>query len=150
MKAIEDQIRRAIEEGKFDHLSGKGKPLQLDQNPHEDPEWSAAFRILRNSGYTLPWIETRQELEQALLEARSRLARTCRWHAEAQAGGYSPQEIQDEWQRAVDEFQRQIAEINLNIRSYNMHVPLSTFQIALLDPEVEIQRIIRDENLATR
>lgn len=150
MKAIEDLIRRAIEEGKFDHLPGKGKPIQLDQNPHEEPQWSAAFRILRNSGYTLPWIETRQELEQSLLEARSKLARTWRWCEASQAVVQSPQETHAEWQRAEGEFRQQIAGINAKIRAYNLEVPLSAFQVAILDPEVEIQRIIGDENPATR
>ena len=43
--SIEEIIRRAIQEGKFDDLPGKGEPLQLDDNPHEDPEWRAAHHI---------------------------------------------------------------------------------------------------------
>ncbi|MEA3440806.1 MAG: DUF1992 domain-containing protein [Chloroflexota bacterium] len=57
MTGIEEHIRRAMEEGKFDDLPGKGKPLRLDHNPHEDPQWRTAYRMLRNSGFTLPWIE---------------------------------------------------------------------------------------------
>ena len=33
----ERKIREAIEEGAFDHLEGTGKPLDLSENPFEDP-----------------------------------------------------------------------------------------------------------------
>lgn len=146
MKAIEDQIRRAIEEGKFDHLPGKGKPLHLDQNPHEDPAWSAAYRILQNSGHTLPWIETRQELEANLQDARSRLARTWAWRVDALAEGHPPQDIQFDWERSVEQFHRRIADINRKIRAYNLEVPHIAFQLSQINPEKEIQRIRGNEN----
>ena len=31
------KIREAMEEGAFDHLDGAGKPLDLSENPFEDP-----------------------------------------------------------------------------------------------------------------
>ena len=31
------KIREAIAEGAFDHLEGAGKPLDLRENPFEDP-----------------------------------------------------------------------------------------------------------------
>ncbi len=61
MSNIEDHIRRAIEEGKFDDLPGKGKPLKLEDDPFVDPEWRLAHHMLRCSGFSLPWIERRQE-----------------------------------------------------------------------------------------
>ena len=89
-------------------------------------------------------------MAQSLLEARSKLARTWRWCEAAQAVVQSPQETHAEWQRAEGEFRQQIAGINAKIRAYNLEVPLNAFQVAILDPEMEIQRIIRDENPATR
>ena len=38
-RVIEEQLRKAREEGKFDHLRGHGQPLRLDENPFEDPTW---------------------------------------------------------------------------------------------------------------
>jgi hypothetical protein len=34
MPNIEELTQRAIQEGKFSDLPGKGKPLRLDENPH--------------------------------------------------------------------------------------------------------------------
>ena len=59
MNKAEDQIRRAMEEGKFDDLPGEGKPLRLENDPFEDPEWRMAHHVLRNGGFTLPWIEAK-------------------------------------------------------------------------------------------
>ena len=71
MPNAEEQIRRAIEEGKFDNLPGKGKPLHLDQNPFEDPDWRLANHVLKTSGFSLPWIEKRNEIEALIQTARS-------------------------------------------------------------------------------
>ncbi len=46
MPNIEDLIQRAIQEGKFSDLPGKGKPLRLDDNPHADPDWQLAYHLL--------------------------------------------------------------------------------------------------------
>ena len=55
--SIEEIIRQAMQEGKFDDLPGKGKPLNLDQNPHQDPDWRVAHHLLKSAGFSLPWIE---------------------------------------------------------------------------------------------
>ena len=62
---LDEQIRQAIARGDFDNLPGKGKPLDLSENPHEDPGWRMAYRILKENGYTLPWIETRRSTAKA-------------------------------------------------------------------------------------
>ena len=57
---IDEQIRQAMQRGDFDDLPGKGKPLDLSENPYEDPGWRMTYRIFKENGYTLPWIETRR------------------------------------------------------------------------------------------
>jgi hypothetical protein len=49
-RGIESIIRRAIEEGVFDNLRGKGKPHNLNENPLVEPEWCLAFSMLQNEG----------------------------------------------------------------------------------------------------
>ena len=63
MPNIEELIQRAIQEGKFSDLPGKGKPLRLDENPHADPDWQLAYHLLKENSFSLPWLELRQELE---------------------------------------------------------------------------------------
>jgi DnaJ homolog subfamily C member 28 len=75
MPDIDDAIEKAMREGKFDDLPGKGKPLSLDENPHEDPDWRLAHHVLKNGGFSLPWIETRKEIEDETGRARQALRR---------------------------------------------------------------------------
>ncbi|MFN2577441.1 MAG: DUF1992 domain-containing protein [Pyrinomonadaceae bacterium] len=48
---IDQKIREAIEQGEFDDSSGAGQPIDLSENPYEDPELRTAHRMLRNAGF---------------------------------------------------------------------------------------------------
>ncbi len=58
---VERLIQEAQEQGKFDHLPGRCKPLQLDDDRHAG-EWALAFRILKNANVAPPWIEADKEV----------------------------------------------------------------------------------------
>lgn len=134
MGSVDDAIRKAMEEGKFDDLPGKGKPLNLDENPLEDPEWRMAYRLLRSNGYLLPWIEMRQEIEKDLAEARQALYRAF---LERQAESKQP-ETGPAWRRALEAFRTRVDELNSRIRSYNLQVPSERFQRLPIQAENEI------------
>lgn len=138
MSSIDEHIRRAMEEGKFDNLPGKGKPLKLDDDSLEDPEWRVAYRMLRNSGFTLPWIETRQEIETELESARQALRRAWEWRQSGQARKRPAGEVQAEWDRAVENFRSQVAAINKKIFNYNLETPSSQFQRGQVDAAREL------------
>lgn len=59
----ERKIREAMEEGAFDHLECAGKPLDLSENPFEDPSDRMAHRLLKNNGFSPAWIEEAKEIE---------------------------------------------------------------------------------------
>lgn len=140
-KSIDEIIRRAVEEGQFDNLPGKGKPLQLDENPHEDAERRAAYHILKSSGYTLPWIETLREIETALESARARLQHSWAWQRNALDTSDDPAWIKMEWQRAVDQFREEITSLNKRIGDYNLQAPSDRFHRPKINPDQEIQAI---------
>jgi DnaJ family protein C protein 28 len=141
MSSVEKHIRRAMEQGKFEDLPGKGKPLNLDENPLEDPDWRLAYQMLRNSGFTLPWIETAREIEKEWESMRQSLARSWIWHQAAQTSGENPEEIDYEWQQAVEGFRKQITVLNALIFSYNLNVPAERFQKPILNADREINRL---------
>lgn len=142
MSSIEEHIRRAIEEGKFENLPGAGKPLQLDQDPFEDPEWRLAYHMLRSSGYTLPWIEERGEIQEALEQARETLKRAWVWRDRLPAEPTSRSVADQEWRRAVAKFRDQLTEINRRIAAYNLHIPSVHFQLGQLSFERELNLTI--------
>lgn len=142
-KSVEEIIRRAMQEGKFDDLPGKGKPLQLDQNPHEDPEWRAAHYILKSGGFSLSWIESLNEIETNLLNVRNALSQAWKWRQGDYGDQSEPRLMDTEWRRSVDTFREKIKSINRQIRSYNLEVPNVRFQLPLVNADQEIERITR-------
>jgi len=145
MPDIEDQIRRAQEEGLFDDLNGKGKPLRLDQNPHEDPDWRLAYHVLRSSGYSLPWIEELREIESELEKVRQSLANAWEWRCVAMEKPRSDNQVQREWERAQVRFRDDITRLNQRINDYNLTVPSERFQRHLINSDDEIDALTKDK-----
>jgi DnaJ family protein C protein 28 len=141
MPDIEEQIRRAIEEGKFANLAGKGKPLHLEDDPYSDPEWRLAYHMLRESGYSLPWLELRREIEADLEVATEAVERAWVWRIESLARGDPSQKVEAEWQRQAGRFRDQVEQLNRRIFDYNLQTPADRFQMRKLDPEKELERI---------
>lgn len=139
--SVEEQIRRAMQEGKFDNLPGQGKPIHLEDNPFEDPEWRVAYHVLRSSGYTLPWIEARHLLESELEQARAALKRTWEWRQTALAESQPAPFVLAVWDQAVKLFRKRIDEYNQHILSYNLQVPHERFQLTRLSVESEMGKI---------
>lgn len=134
MNGIDELIRKAIEEGKFQDLPGEGKPLRLDENPLEDPGWRMAHHVLKTNGFTLPWIEQRQSIESDLTAARRQLQQAWLQHQKAGLTG-------EEWARALKAFEEQVTAINKQISSYNLAVPLDRFQKRLVQVKQEVDRL---------
>ncbi len=74
----ERKIQDAIEEGLFDNLPGRGKPLDLRANPFEPPGTGAVNRLLRHNRVLPTWLLLEREIEAARGLA---LATLARWEA---------------------------------------------------------------------
>jgi hypothetical protein len=95
----ERKIREAMDAGEFDCLEGTGAPLDLSENPYEDPSLRMAHRLLKNNGFAPAWI-----LDSREIEAESR-----RLRAEAQAPSA--------------DFQDRVAALNRRIMAFNLKAP---------------------------
>ena len=137
----EEQIRRAIEDGQFDNLPGKGKPLNLDENPFEDPEWHLANKVLKDGGFSLPWIENRKEIEARLAAALDGLSKAWFRRESDLDAGYNPSQVSTEWKRAEETFRAESVEINKLIFNYNLGMPTQQVQRLLINAEREIQKV---------
>jgi DnaJ family protein C protein 28 len=131
---IDEAIRRAIEAGDFDNLPGRGRPLHLENNPHEDPTWSLALHLLKENDFTLPWIADRQGIESDLDAACQKLK--LAWNTYQLNPGDTVT-----WQQAQAAFREQVAWLNKRIRDFNISVPSDHFQRLLVNPEREIEKI---------
>ncbi len=63
-RLAENRIQAAIEAGEFDNLSGKGQPLNLEDDSHIPPELRMAYKILKNADCLPPELELRKEVVQ--------------------------------------------------------------------------------------
>ena len=98
----ERKIREALEEGAFDRLEGAGKPLDLTENPFEDPSLRMAHRLLKNNGFAPGWIEEAKEIE-----------------AESQR-------LQKQAAIPPDDYRRRVATLNSRIDLFNLKAPART------------------------
>ena len=48
---VEKRIAEALERGEFDDLPGRGRPLDLEEDPLVPEELRMAYRILKNAGF---------------------------------------------------------------------------------------------------
>jgi DnaJ homolog subfamily C member 28 len=137
----EEQIRQAMEDGIFNDLPGMGKPLNLDENPFEDPEWRLANKMLRDGGFTLPWIEKCKDIDTKLASARAALGKAWLSRNASLEAGYSLARVEQEWQHAEDVFKVESAELNKMIFIYNLEVPIPQVQRLPINVEREVQKI---------
>jgi DnaJ homolog subfamily C member 28 len=88
-----------MEEGAFDHLEGEGQPLDLEENPFEDPSLRMAHRLLRNNGFAPAWIEESKDIER---ESRR---------------------LRDEPDHSTEDFRSRVAALNRRIVAFNLKAP---------------------------
>lgn len=136
----EKRLREAIEKGEFDNLSGKGEPIDLRENPFEDPDLRMVHRLLKNAGFAPAWIEERKDIDAELETAETKLSQAWRLFGE---GGERPSAA--EWQRCLKEFREKINELNPRIRIYNLKAPASIFHRRHIDAEKIVASIKHNE-----
>ena len=132
----EKRLREAIENGEFDDLPGKGEPIDLKENPFEDPDLRMVHRLLRNAGFAPAWIEERKDIDAQLAAAQTKLSRAWALFGD---GGKAPSEA--EWDRSLKEFRELVAELNRRIRIYNLKAPAAVFHRKHIDADKIVESI---------
>jgi DnaJ homologue, subfamily C, member 28, conserved domain len=62
LKIVERRIKEALENGEFEHLPGKGKPLALEDDSHIPEDLRIAYKILKNADCLPPEIQEKKEI----------------------------------------------------------------------------------------
>jgi DnaJ family protein C protein 28 len=146
---IDQQIREAQEQGKFDDLPGQGKPLDLGRNPYAKDQ-ELAFKVLQDAGFAPEWIELDKALRGKSERARAVLARRWEWREKLlgeladRSGNWAEAErsrAQASWTLAVSEFELEVEAINKEIADLNLKVPSSRFQRSHIDARREVERL---------
>uniref|UniRef100_A0A2P2KU54 Uncharacterized protein MANES_08G015800 n=1 Tax=Rhizophora mucronata TaxID=61149 RepID=A0A2P2KU54_RHIMU len=114
VNVVEQRIWHSMLEGDFENLPGKGKPLNLNTNPHADPAEDTLYRILSKNGCAPEWVELNKEIRVQIAEWRSSLKRD--WFGKCSGG-------ESEWADRSDNLKRQLQDINNKVFRYNLIVP---------------------------
>jgi Domain of unknown function (DUF1992) len=72
-KFVEDQIKKAMAEGEFDNLSGKGKPIDLDAYFQTPEHLRICYSILKNGQFIPEEVQMLKDIE-ALREQEANCA----------------------------------------------------------------------------
>lgn len=120
-----------MEEGQFENLPGKGKPLNLNSNPHADPADDTLYRILSRNKCAPEWVELNKEIRIGVAEWRLSLKKA--W-VRKESGDNS------KWDENSDSLKLQLRIINDKVFRYNLIVPFGR-QMSGFKWEKEVARL---------
>eukprot|EP00262_Sarcandra_glabra_P009182 TRINITY_DN2322_c1_g1_i1.p1 TRINITY_DN2322_c1_g1~~TRINITY_DN2322_c1_g1_i1.p1 ORF type:complete len:205 (+),score=32.26 TRINITY_DN2322_c1_g1_i1:71-685(+) len=133
VNVVEQRIWHSMEEGQFENLPGKGKPLEFSTNPHADPAEDTLYRILSRNGCAPEWIELNKDIRFDANKWRLALKRA--WSD--RSNGEDPK-----WNEAADALKVQMRAINDKVFRYNLIAPFGR-QMFGLKWEKEIDQLER-------
>ena len=131
---VEQRIQEAMDNGAFDNLPGAGKPLQLNENPYQQPGQAWTFDWLKRNNFAPEWVERNKAIERELETARTRMETA--WQHYKNNPTYP-----SSWQAAVTRFEDTLRKINKKIDDYNLVAPTVSAQRKHIHLESELRRI---------
>jgi hypothetical protein len=143
-RVAERKIQEAIERGEFDDLPGKGKPINLDDDPMTPPHLRLANKILKNAGVLPDWMQVDQEIDRNRKEVEQAFARLLKEYPKRRSRAEMTGGKEDDRQRRRRQFAewlarertaylRSVKQVNTDITKLNLiapsvqrvHVPLN-------------------------
>lgn len=106
---VEQRIWQSMEEGHFENLPGKGKPLNLSANPHADPDEDTLYRILSQNGCAPEWVELNKQIRSDASEWRAALKK---------AWAYKVNGDEAKWTESSEALKVQMRDINNKVGLY--------------------------------
>ena len=119
---IEQKVREAAANGSFDDLAGAGKPQDLTDDVLVPEDLRMVHRILKNSGYALPWMDRRKDLDRE----RERIHDELFQNADATA--------------ATARFRTAAHALNWRLTLHNAELPRGVVHAPLVDVEGAVRR----------
>ncbi|RLT33231.1 MAG: DUF1992 domain-containing protein [Chloroflexi bacterium] len=137
-QAIEDAMR----DGAFDNLPGKGKPLNLNENPNEPPDMAMANKILKNNDVTPPWIGDRKKLLEDVESLRADISQRWEWMRTDWAAPTADRaRLAARWTGQIAVWTGQIDKLNSRILDLNLTLPIWRMELLRVHLADELARI---------
>ena len=140
---IEDLIEDGRQRGLFDDLTGKGRPLELDDNAYEGSA-RLANKLLKDNDLRPAWLTHRATVVEKIDALRADIARTWRRYqtafSQAQGEGHRSA-LTIGWDDACKRWETAVLALNKEIESYNLKRPLNQLEIFKLRLADELKRV---------
>ena len=146
-RAIDRQIREAMERGEFDNLPGAGKPLDLTPDPNTPADWQLAFKILKDAGVAPEWIELNKEIHAERRALAFLLEQQARWQCErvSKLTTLPPNQMMVEREH-LNQARERTSRIYRE-RAVALNQLIDTFNLKAPNPQLHHARIRIDEQL---
>lgn len=139
---VEEKIRKAMESGSFDNLEGKGKPLNLQDNPFEPPDMRMANKILKDAGFSPYWMELGKDVDAAIENFWREVEKFITVQRIKDAGGKTNhQHSQKRVGKFLKESEVRLRDINRMIDNFNCHCPMWWLGRGRLNINQEMARV---------
>ena len=132
-RIAERKIQEAIEEGQFDNLPGKGKPIVFEDDPATPVHLRLANKILKNADVLPEWIQVQKDIQterQEIAALRARLLRdNQKWRDKLATlpEGHPTAQIYAEWNaKSRASYLRHLKSVNTSILKFSLLAPSST------------------------
>ncbi|MGD8583860.1 MAG: DUF1992 domain-containing protein [Chloroflexota bacterium] len=137
----EEAIEEAMRSGAFDNLPGRGKPLNLINNPYA-PGTELAYQLLKDNQYTLPWISERAGLLARIQDLRDEIGSSWRWYQGEYHAVEDSQRLAliQEWSALTASWEERIIALNKDIATVNLKQPGHKLEILKLALNRELDR----------
>ncbi len=140
---IEEMIREAQLQGKFDNLSGTGKPLALE-NFSEAGDNALAYRMLKNGGFVPPEIELVKEIDALKARIDKRIQRVIDLRKSMLSRRMPPSMAERRTfnatvEKATIEYEEALRKLNSRILTLNISAPPSMHR-----PLLEVEKLVKE------
>lgn len=140
---VEDLIEDGKNQGIFDNLPGKGKPLKLESNIYA-PEKVLANKLLKDNDLRPAWIINRNRIIEHKKQLRADIQKTWTQHKQAHRfaqGDAQKQALVISWDDACRAWEAEIQKLNKQIDDFNLKRPADNLELFKLRFAEELERI---------
>ncbi len=138
-----------MDRGEFNRLPGRGKPLDLSENPYTPADWRMAYKLLQDAGMAPEWIEQDKEIRRELSALALWLDRQAQWQRARRSrwSALTPHKMIEEREHLAVvrehvcvEYRERATWLNKIIDVFNLKVPRAELQRERIRVDEEIQR----------
>lgn len=140
---IDDLIQEGREDGVFDNLPGKGKPLKLNKNIYA-ADSELAHSLMKHNDLTPAWIMNRNHILEKLDALRAHMRRTWQRHEREFRlieDACHRDSLTISWDNVCQKWQGEIDKLNKEINDFNLKRPIDRMELIKLNLESELKRV---------